>query len=111
MFTKPLAPGLGLAEDPNNGMSFGQSRCKIAAEALWSSFAQGLTDPDSRLSALARAFRQAGLDPELPFLERGSTDSYDLSFEPAARKARQPAAAPRREPRRVRKQKRTEVSV
>lgn len=79
MFTKPLAEGLGVAEDPNNGQSFGQSRCRIVAQALWSSFLQGVTDPDLRLAALAGAFREAGLNPEFPFLERGAGDIYNLA--------------------------------
>src|SRR5213079_2933834 len=32
MFTRRLAPGLGLAEDPQNGMSFGQSRCRLVVQ-------------------------------------------------------------------------------
>ncbi|HEX8179667.1 MAG TPA: T3SS effector HopA1 family protein [Pyrinomonadaceae bacterium] len=79
MFTKPLAAGLGLAEDPDNQMSFGQSRCQIAARSLWSCFLHGLTTHEQRLSALAEAFRAAGLDPAAPFLERGSTDCYTLT--------------------------------
>jgi HopA1 effector protein family len=95
MFTKPLAAGLGLAEDPNNQMSFGQSRCQIAARALWSCFLHGLTDEDARLAALAEAFRAAGLDPATPFLERGSTDFYTLTGElPASLHVARPARSP-----------------
>src|SRR5580765_3680656 len=34
MFTKPLAPGLGLAEDPGTGESFGMQRCRVLADAI-----------------------------------------------------------------------------
>src|SRR5436305_14389954 len=38
LFTKRLAAGLGFAEDPGNGESFGMSRCRIVAEGLWSAY-------------------------------------------------------------------------
>jgi hypothetical protein len=81
MFTKPLAEGLGFAEDPADGMSFGQSRCRIAARVMWSCFVRGVKGADERLSALASALRAEGLDPEAPFLERGSKDFYTLAGE------------------------------
>lgn len=103
MFTKTLADGLGFAEDPSGGMSFGQSRCKIAAGVLWSCFARGANAPDERLAALAEAFRAEGLDPASPFLERGSTDFYTLTGELPAempRRAAAPALAVARRPKR-----------
>jgi hypothetical protein len=103
MFTKPLAEGLGFAEDPHDGMSFGQSRCKIAAGVLWSCFARGISAPEERLAALAEAFRAEGLDPQLPFLERGSTDFYTLTGELPAempRRVATPLAVARRPKRR-----------
>ncbi len=78
MFTKRLADGLGLAEDPGDGLSFGQSRCSIAARALWSCYNDGLTDVDARLERLVHAFRQRGIDPARPFLNPRSTDIYTL---------------------------------
>lgn len=78
MFTKRLADGLGLAEDPAGGMSFGQSRCRLAARGLWACFRRGLSGADARLSSIAEAFRVAGLDPSAPHLERGSRDCYTL---------------------------------
>lgn len=53
LFTKPLAPGLGLAEDPGDRLSFGQSRCRIAAEGLVRAHAQGVTDTAGRVDLLA----------------------------------------------------------
>jgi hypothetical protein len=78
LFTKRLAPGLGLAEDPGNGMSFGQSRCRKAAQGLLQGYEQGLTDSDQRLAAVAAAFRAEGIDPEYPYLEPGSPDRYAI---------------------------------
>lgn len=79
MFTKPLAEGLGLAEDPHNRMSFGQSRCKLAARALWACFVRGEGRRAGRVSLLMEAFREEGLDPLFPYLDKNSTDFYSLT--------------------------------
>jgi HopA1 effector protein family len=34
VFTKPLAPGIGLAEDPGQAESFGQHRCRLLADGM-----------------------------------------------------------------------------
>ena len=41
-FTKRLAPGLALAEDPGSGDSFGTSRCRLVAEGVFDAYQQGL---------------------------------------------------------------------
>jgi hypothetical protein len=82
LFTKRLAPGLGLAEDPRNGMSFGQHRCHLVAQALWRAFERGQTTREARAEALAWAYREAGLDPLRPYLEPQAPDVY--AFEPGA---------------------------
>jgi hypothetical protein len=86
LFTRPLAPGLGLAEDPGNGMSFGQHRCRLSARGLWQSFVQGDSTPEARAATLAATFRNAGLDPAAPYLEPASPNDYTLRLgnEPAA---------------------------
>lgn len=81
-FTKALAPGLGLAEDPGGGRSFGQSRCRIAAEALQRCQAGGVREPEARLRLLAEVFRQRGVDPLRPYLDAGSVDDYALEVTP-----------------------------
>lgn len=80
LFTRRLAPGLALAEDPGSDLSFGQSRCRLAAQALWQCHTQQLTDPEQRLGAIAEAFRAGGLDPAHPYLEPGSDDSYAIDL-------------------------------
>lgn len=82
LFSKPLAPGLGLAEDPGNGLSFGQHRCQVIAQAIWQSFAQLDPDRDTRANTLAVVFEQAGLNPLYPYLEPRSTDCYTFRPEP-----------------------------
>ncbi len=78
LFTKGLAPGLALAEDPGNGMSFGQSRCRIAARGLWQCHEQALVDPGQRVSVIAGAFSAEGIDPDRPYLAPGSADRYEV---------------------------------
>src|SRR5262249_512631 len=78
MFTKALAPGLGLAEDPGAGNSFGRARCEIVAQALWECHLKQITDPTGRAEFVRGAFRERGLDPARPYLNRDSADTYYL---------------------------------
>lgn len=78
MFTKPLAQGLGLAEDPGGGMSFGQSRCRALVKGLWEAFACGVQDRETRLQIVQHALAAAGIDTDRPYLEKGSADMYLL---------------------------------
>ena len=78
MLTKKLADGVGLAEDPPGGMSFGQSRMSVIAHALWSAFLSGRTSPAAKVEAVASAFAANGLDPERPYLSSGGRDVYTL---------------------------------
>jgi hypothetical protein len=87
-FTKRLAPGLGLAEDPSNELSFGQHRCRLVARAAWRSFARNDVGLGPRSEALADEFRAAGLDPARPYLEPQSADDY--VFDPTASRRSRP---------------------
>lgn len=78
LFSKPLAPGLSLVEDPNNGESFGMNRCRIFAEGIWNAFAKGLTDRDSRLHEVKQRFALYELDFSRPYLNGQSVDQYAL---------------------------------
>ena len=87
MFTRPLAPGLGVAEDPGNGMSFGQARCRTASRALWAAFAEKRDEVEVRAAALAEAFAREELDVANLHLAPGSRAVYDLEEKkPPARK-------------------------
>jgi len=78
LFTKPLADGLGLAEDPMTGESFGMNRCRLLAAAVCNAHARGLDTPEARLSEVTAAFAAAGLSLERPYLNGGSADAYAL---------------------------------
>lgn len=77
LFTKWLAPGLAVAEDPGTGNSFGTSRCRILAEGIWNVYARNAQSDDARLDEVLQQFRAYGVDPEHPYLNQGSVDSYD----------------------------------
>jgi len=79
LFTRPLLPGLGVADDPRDGTSFGQSRCRLVAGGLWLAHRRGATGPAARAGALAEVFAAAGLDPRRPHLEPGSRDVAALA--------------------------------
>jgi len=78
LFTKRLAPGLGLAEEPGNGESFGQNRCRILAESIWSSHEKNLHSEPERLEEARKHFASKGLALDAPYLNPGSTDKYEF---------------------------------
>ncbi len=101
MFTLRLAPGLGLAEGPSGGGSFGGHRCRLIAGALVAAFEDRVEGEDECAERVARAFRAAGLDPLRPYRAAGSKKVYrplpasDLAVVTSAERGRsQPAPAP-----------------
>ncbi len=76
LFTKRLADGLGLAEDPQTEDSFGQHRCRLVAQGLWTAFSAGRSDDESRMTFLSDAFSAAGLNVAALYLQPGSADDY-----------------------------------
>jgi hypothetical protein len=80
LFTKPLAAGLALAEEPYTGESFGMQRCRILAEGLLSAHARGLRDEAARLEEVERHFAAYGLTLEAPYLNPRSIDQYEFTL-------------------------------
>jgi HopA1 effector protein family len=78
LFTLPLAKGLAFAEDPGNQESFGMSRCRLLAEALWLAFSEGRTKVEDRLERVRQHFAAAGTSLERPYLNFASVDSYEF---------------------------------
>jgi hypothetical protein len=74
--TKLVWPGVGFAESPARE-SFGISRSKLLACALWSCWQHGITEPVGRLAHVSRFVAAAGYDPDRPYLEPGGCDSYE----------------------------------
>lgn len=72
MFTKRLARGLAVAEDPGDGRSFGQHRCQLVAEGLVRAFESGKTAFGDVTDAIAARFADEGLVITRPWLNAGS---------------------------------------
>ncbi len=75
--TKRLAPGLGLAEDPRNGESFGLHRCRLLAEAFVDAAIREIDEPPSLIQVIEHRFSAEGLDLASPHLNPGSRDNYE----------------------------------
>ena len=78
-FTKELNPGLGLAEDPGNGESFGMSRCGIIAQGITAAYQSGLATNENTLYHIRKAFEGRGIQPGTLFLNAGSKDIYEFN--------------------------------
>jgi hypothetical protein len=73
--TKTAAKGLALAEDPAVARtSFGMHRCTALARAIVAGSEQGADTDAALLQACATAFRAASIDPDRPYLRRGSPE-------------------------------------
>ncbi len=75
--TKPLGEGLGLAEDPPGGDSFGMDRCGLLAEAMVGCAELGLQTNEERLALVERTFDERGVDLDRPYLNADSADRYE----------------------------------
>lgn len=85
LFTKPLAPGLALAEEPKYKFtkqeSFGMNRCQMIANGLLQSWYKGEFSLEHRLASILQQFPSLGIKLECPFLNADSEDVYlPLSF-------------------------------
>jgi hypothetical protein len=80
LFTKFLAPGLGLAEEPNQKFapqeSFGMNRCQIVANALLESWQKGKNALEERIELINQHFARNLIDVQHPYLNPASEDIY-----------------------------------
>jgi hypothetical protein len=88
LFSKRVAKGLGVAEDPGTGESFGQSRCRRLAESVWNCYRRGEPQrseqrTQARWEEFRRLLKERGIDPQRPHLNAGSLDWYELPSEVA----------------------------
>jgi hypothetical protein len=81
LFTRPLQPGIGVAEDPNNGESFGMHRCRLMAEGIVDAWQKNDQSAEGRLRAIASRFAQNGMKLDMPYLGAGSVDLSDVPQE------------------------------
>lgn len=80
LFTKFLAPGLAVAEEPDYKFaaveSFGMNRCQIVANGLIEARQQGNESTECRMNAIFQQFSLLGIDWQRPYLNANSEDIY-----------------------------------
>ncbi|MBX9254728.1 hypothetical protein H1Q63_12340 [Desmonostoc muscorum CCALA 125] len=80
LFTKLIAPGLAIAEEPDDKFSdresFGTHRCQIIANGLLESWLQGNDTPAKRITAVLQHFSLHKVELQHPYLNANSEDIY-----------------------------------
>jgi hypothetical protein len=82
IFTKVLAPGIGLAERPQPGLKFKYRRdseanyCEFVANALLEAHQNGDESPEARMNYILQHFNRLGVDIERPYINPNSEDIY-----------------------------------
>ena len=80
LFTLKIAPGLGLAEEPDlkfaEQESFGMNRCQIVANGLLEAWYQGDNSTEGKMKAILGQFSQLGIDLQRVYLNVNSQDIY-----------------------------------
>ncbi|HKI00851.1 MAG TPA: T3SS effector HopA1 family protein [Thermoanaerobaculia bacterium] len=76
LFTWRLCPGVGVAEEPNTGESFGMHRCRLTAEGVVEAWRQGRQTLEARLQAVRDRFVAHGIRLDRPYLNPGSCDYF-----------------------------------
>jgi hypothetical protein len=78
LFTKPIRPGVGFAEEPNTGESFGMHRCRLTAEGVVEAWRAGDQSAEGRMRAVAGRFGVNNMRLDRPYQNPGSQDSFDV---------------------------------
>ncbi len=76
MFCKTLRPGVGLAEEPGTGESFGMHRCRLLAEGIIDAWMAGSQSVEARMDAVQKRFSSSGLSLDSPYLNAKSVDLF-----------------------------------
>ena len=80
LFTKPLAPGIGLAEEPIQKFaeqeSFGTNRCQMIAQGLVAAQQANETSSEAKLDQILQSFARHRIRFDQPYLNPDSEDVY-----------------------------------
>jgi hypothetical protein len=79
-FTRRLAPGVAVADDPHVTESFGESRCRLLAIGILRAHETGQSAIESRLWEIEKAFLAEGVALDCPHLEAGSAEYEDYPW-------------------------------
>lgn len=77
MFTRPLAPGLAIAEQPPGG-TFGRHRSRILAYGMWPRRSAGGSEPTALAADALGALLREGITLDAPYRNPGSTADYGV---------------------------------
>lgn len=80
LFSKQIAKGLGFAEDPANGNSFGISRSTIIAHAMYDSFLNGKRDTNDIIQIIEKYFENEGINSQFPYAKKNRLTYYEDFF-------------------------------
>lgn len=79
-FTRRLSSGVGFAEDPGDGESFGLSRCRILAEGMILAHERRSRSLVGRLRVVEECFADRGVSLDRPYLNPGSSADLGESW-------------------------------
>lgn len=81
LFAKRLSSGISLAEDPENGESFGQNRSKILSEAFYEIYKKNISTKEEKIREVQKYFQAKNIDINRPYLKNiESLDQYEKMF-------------------------------
>ncbi|BAY33200.1 hypothetical protein NIES2107_50950 [Nostoc carneum NIES-2107] len=82
LFTKFLAPGIALAEEPHSKFagkeSFGLNRCRIVTNGLLNAWQQGKESTENRMLSILQHFALQQIEIQRPYLNPDSEDIYTV---------------------------------
>jgi HopA1 effector protein family len=85
LFSKYLAPGIGLIEEPIHKPipqeSFGMNRCQILAIALFDAWQKGIIAPEEKIRLIQQHLSEWSVNLEYPYLNPNSEDIYTVISE------------------------------
>ena len=76
MLTKAWAPGIGVAQDPGYGASFGMHRCRLIAAALFDAWLKQVDSVEDKLVLVEQVFLKQGHSLDAPYLNSGEFDLF-----------------------------------
>jgi hypothetical protein len=76
LLVKRLAPGVGLAEDPGDGSSFGEHRCRLLAAIVTDPEWSGCDSDAEREALLTTRLAADGYTLDRIYLDPGSSDDF-----------------------------------
>ena len=75
-FTLALAPGVGLAESPATGESFGEHCCRLLADGIVGAEERGVAPGDARVEAVIESLAENGVRIDAPYLALSLDERY-----------------------------------